>query len=180
MNKPIRTTLVFALASGLLFGPLTWTLSRYWFWPPAVNLVLWAELAIYALLLARWSHTRVKTLLFPLVLLLAMALWPGMYGSFILLALVMFSWIRSGICFQGTLLRNLMAELVTVVGGLLLVVFLTGASAASWSLGMCLFGLVQSLYFFMVSNAAMEETQHLPQDPFEHAFQEAEKILVSD
>ncbi len=177
MNKPVRTTIVFALVCGLLFGPLTWVLGRFWLWPPSFQLVLWAELAIYAVLLARWSNTRFKAVVFPLVLLLAMALSPGMSGGFVVFALVMLSWIRSGICFNGGVLRSLLAETVTGVGGLALVVFLTGSSLLSWSLGLCLFVLMQSLYFFMVSYGSMDAMKIAPQDPVEQAFYEAEKIL---
>lgn len=180
MSKPIRTTVVFALVSGFFYLPLSWGVVHHWYYPAPIQLVIWAQLAVYALLLARWSQTRLIAILFPILLLLAMALLPGSHNGFIVLAVGVLSWIRSGICFQGAPLRCLMAELVTVAGGLTLFLLLAGPSALSWSLGFCLFGLVQSLYFYIVPIQSEEKNRRIPRDPFEHAFQEAQKIVDAD
>jgi hypothetical protein len=77
MSTPIRTTIVFALASGFLALPLTELLSGFGGYPTAFKWILWLDLAIYALLLARWSRTRLLPILFPLALLLGAASGKG-------------------------------------------------------------------------------------------------------
>lgn len=177
MNRFVRTTIVFALISGVLLGPLTWILSRYWLWPPAFQIVLWVGLSVYALTLARWSQTRLLSIVFPLLFLLVMTLTVDLGGVYVPMAAVILGWVRSGICFKGNPIRLLMAEGVTLGGGLVLVYLLMGTSLISWSLGLCLFGLIQSLYFFIVSDRSMEAVRPADVDPFEQALHEAERIL---
>ena len=177
MNKPIRTTVVFALVSGFLALPLTELLSRFGSYPAAFKWVLWMDLAIYALLLARWSRTRLLSILFPLALLLGAAIWPGTWIGFYALALGVLCWLRSGICYSHTPLRALIAELVTVVGGIALVGTLGSNSTAAWPLGLCLFVLVQALYFYIIPTDSDQKTKTAFTDPFEQARHEAEKVL---
>lgn len=177
MNKPVRSTIFFAILCGVLYLPLLGALSRLWFYPSAFQILVWGQLAVYAVLLARWSHTRLWRIAFPLLLLLMVTLLPGAYGSFVILALGMLSWIRSGICYHNSSLRSLLAELATVAGGVALFAFLTGPSALSTALGMTLFGVVQSLYFFIIPMNSEEKIDAKAQDPFEQAFLEAEKII---
>ena len=56
MSTPARTTIVYALAGGFLVVPAALLLSAYLHWTTAFKLVLWTDLAIYAVLLARWSR----------------------------------------------------------------------------------------------------------------------------
>ncbi len=177
MNRPIRTTIVFALVSGFLLLPLTHLLNGYWYWPTASKLVLWTDLAVYALLLARWSRTPLLPILFPLALLLGVALWPKSHLGFYALALGVLCWIRSGICFHNKPLRALMAELITLAGGITLVSLLGSGSMIAWPLGLCLFILVQSLYFFIISEDGTRKTKETREDPFDQAYGEAEKIM---
>ena len=95
MNKPIRTTLVYGLLSALMMIPVIWYQHTYRPWPKAMELALWADLAVYAVLLCRWSRTRFSTVFFPLLLLFGVAVWPRVHFGFILMALGVFSWIRS-------------------------------------------------------------------------------------
>lgn len=177
MNKPVRTTVIYALVVGLLFLPVSWVLGRYLYSPPGFQLAIWLQLALYSVLLARWSQTRLLSIIFPLILLLVAAWFAVDPAGYLLLALAVFSWIRSGICFNGAPLRRLMAEVVTVAGGMAAVVFLVGSSSLSWALGFTLFGLVQALYFFLVPLKGGETLSGRPRDPFEHAFREAQKIV---
>ncbi|MBI5593853.1 MAG: hypothetical protein HY881_25650 [Deltaproteobacteria bacterium] len=178
MNKPIRTTVVFALVSGLLALPLTQLLGRYGGYPAAFKWVLWMYLSIYALLLARWSRTRLLSILFPLALLLGAVFWPGAWIGFLALALGVLCWVRSGICFSGTPIRALSAELITLVGGITLVGTLGSGSMAAWPLGLCLFILVQALYFYIIPADIGGKIKTASLDPFEHARHEAEKVLA--
>jgi hypothetical protein len=177
MNKPIRITVIFALASGFLLLPLTQLISGFSPYPAALKGVLWLNLAIYALLLARWSRTRPLSILFPLLLLLGAAFWPDIRFGFYALAMGVLCWVRSGICYNDMPLRALAAELITVGGGITLVGALSPNSVAAWPLGLCLFILVQALYFYSLPADRGRKINTALADIFEQARREAEKVL---
>jgi hypothetical protein len=179
MNKPVRTTLIFGLVSALAMVPVLWYQRSFGAWPMALKLAIWLNLAVYALLLCRWSRTRYLSILFPLALLLGAALWPHTHAGFLLLALGIFSWIRSGICFRNAPLRALAAELVTVLGGSMLVLIWWPRSAFSWALAVWLFYLVQTVYFFILPACANTSRSAEKTDVFEQARREAERVLES-
>ena len=54
MNKPVRTTVVFGLVSAFLMLPLLWYQDARGAWPGALEAAVWADLAVYALLLCRF------------------------------------------------------------------------------------------------------------------------------
>jgi hypothetical protein len=177
MKNRVRTTIVYAVLSGLVVVPTASVISIYLYWPMAFKLMLWADLALYGVMLARWSGARLPALLFPLTILLGSALWPGVYGSFFILALGVFAWMRSGICFQGAPLRALLAEVLTLGGAAGLLLVFGGHSSAALALTICLFFLIQSLYFFMVPAKRRPIRPESEKDPFEQAAEEAEKVL---
>jgi len=178
MNRPTRTTIVYALAGGFLVVPAAMLLSPYLHWATAFKLTLWADLAIYTVLLARWGRVRLLSVIIPLALLLGAALWPRTYAGFFFLAVGVLCWIRSGICFQGAPLRALAAEVITVLGGSALVMLFGGQSTLSWAIAICLFSLVQALYFFIVPlNRRAAEKKAAAGDPFDRAVEEARKVL---
>lgn len=178
MNRPTRTTIVYALASGFLVVPTAMLLSPYLHWATAFKMTLWADLAVYAVLLARWGRARLLPVIFPLALLLGTALWPRTYTGFFFLAVGVLCWVRSGICFQGAPLRALAAELITVLGGSALVMLFGGHSALSWAIAICLFTLVQALYFFIVpQNRRIADKTVTGGDPFDRAVEEARRVL---
>jgi hypothetical protein len=179
MNKPVRTTLIFGLLSALAMVPVLWYQRAYGAWPMALELALWLDLAVYATLLCRWSRTRFVSVVFPLALLLGVALWPRNHAGFVLMALGIFGWIRSGICYRGTPLRALTAELITVLGGGMLVALWWPHSALSWALAVWLFYLVQTLYFFILPAGAGMAGRAEKIDRFEQARREAERMLES-
>lgn len=177
MNKPIRTTVVFALISGALVVPLALLLTTYLPWSTAFKISLWGDLALYGVLMARWGGARLYFLLFPVAILLGTALWPGTYHGFFLLALGVFSWMRSGICFQGAPLRAILAEVMTIVGSAALLLVFGAYTSGAWALNICLFYLVQSLYFFIVPVRLTKFVDPVPEDQFEKAVEEATKVL---
>ena len=177
MNQPVRTTIVFALVSGLYMVPIVALQSRYGLWPDAIKLALWADMAVYSILLSRWSGMRLWPLAIPLTFLLGAALWPTVDWGFFILAIGIFSWIRSGICTNCKALRGLLAEGITVTAAVLLLVLLGGNSPLAWGLNVCLFFLVQSLYFFMVPFANKASVQTSAKDPFDQAIDEAQRII---
>ena len=176
MSKPVRTTIVFGLISGIVMYPAVMLLTPLMGWSAAVKMTLWGNIALYALLLARWGGSGTLGILFPLALLLGAALWPPTHAGFFLLALGVLSWIRSGICFTGAPLRALTAEFITVVGGAALVAFQVPSSTIGWAVGIWLFALVQSLYFFIMPGRDARKV-HASTDAFEEARRELEKVL---
>jgi hypothetical protein len=177
MKHPVRTTIVYAVLSGLVVVPAAMVLSTYLYWPTAFKLMLWADLALYGVLMARWSGVRLLSLLFPLAILLGSALWPRAYSSFFILALGVFAWMRSGLCFQGAPLRALSAEVLTLGGAAGLLLFFGSHSSVAWALTICLFFLIQSIYFFIVPTRRSISKTRSEKDPFEQAAEEAKKVL---
>ncbi|MEE4608220.1 MAG: hypothetical protein V2L15_04980 [Desulfobacteraceae bacterium] len=177
MKRPVRTTIVFGAVSALAVMPTALVLSGVVGWHPAFKLVLWLDLALYAMLLVRWSGRGLGPALFPLALLLGAALWPAGAGAFFLIGLGVLAWIRSGVCFTDAPLRALAAEILTVAGGAGLVALLRPSAALAWALGVWLFFLVQALYFYLVPAARVEDRCPPATDPFVQAEREALRVL---
>lgn len=177
MSRPVRTTIVYAIFSGIAVVPAALLLSPTFGWTTALKSVLWADLALYAVMMARWSRAGLLPVLLPLVLLLGAALWPGTYSGFFVLALGVFAWIRSGVCFPGAPLRALTAEVITLVGGSGLLLFFGAHSSLAGALNICLFYLIQSLYFFIVPTGQHRFRRTDRRDPFEQAAEEARKVM---
>ncbi|WP_372680911.1 hypothetical protein [Desulfosarcina sp.] len=177
MKRHVRTTLVYGLISALAVVPAAWLLAGPVGWPMAFKLTLWLDLLGYAALLARWSGKRPSAILFPMVLLLGTALWPGVYTGFFFLGLGVFSWIRSGSCFCGTPVRAVAAEVVTAGGGAGLVSLLGPGSSLTWAISIWLFFLVQAVYFYMVPAPCPPDVVGTTADPFDASHREALRIL---
>ncbi|MBC2709661.1 MAG: hypothetical protein HGJ94_01190 [Desulfosarcina sp.] len=177
MKRPVRTTLVYGLISALAVMPAAWLFAGPIGWPMAFKLALWMDLFFYTVLLARWGGKSLIAIVFPMALLLGTALWPGVYSGFFFLGLGVFSWIRSGICFSGTPVRAVAAEIITVAGGAGLVALLGPGSTVTWSIGIWLFFLVQALYFFIVPATDPSDTVRTVEDSFELAHREAQRVL---
>jgi len=177
MKRHVRTTLVYGLISALTVMPAAWSLAGPIGWPLAFTLVLWLDLLGYASLLARWSGKGPRVILFPMALLLGTALWPGVYAGFFFLGLGIFSWIRSGSCFCGTLVRAVAAEVITVGGGAGLVSLLGPGSSLTWAISIWLFFLMQAVYFYMVPTSCSPDTVETVIDPFSQAHREALRVL---
>ena len=177
MKPAVRTTLVFGLISALVVMPATAFLSAAVGWPLAFRLVLWIDLFVYAGLLTRWSDKRPHEVVFPATLLLGAALWPGTTGIFFFLGVGVLSWIRSGICFTGRPLRGIVAELLTLLGGVGLVALVKPGSTVAWAIAVWLFFLVQALYFFIVPMPRRQKADLPPEDRFEEASRRARRLL---
>jgi hypothetical protein len=177
MNTPVRTTLVVAFLSAIVSYPLSAMIIPVLGWPSAPKIVFSMMAAVYAILLARWSRTRLMTIAFPLAILLGVALWPQGYTGFFLVLMGTLAWVRSGICFQKRPVRAFLAELVTIGGGTTVLGVLSPSGPLEWSLGIWLFGLIQSLYFFVVlpSGKLKEGIDRI--DPFDAARRDLEQLL---
>jgi len=179
-HRPVLTTIFFGLVCGLAFIPMNMGLGYIVPWSGAFCLILWSYLAVYGFLLTRWGRKRPSTIGFPLLLLFFAIFIIRSNWSFLLLALGIFSWIRSGICFQTSFWKRLGAEILLCSGGIALVACFTSYSMFTWAMGIWMFFLVQALYFVLLENVEGAEDETMVTDPFEKASMKAEKILSSD
>jgi len=177
MNGPVRTTVVFALAGALVMVPGAMLLDSCPQWPIIFKLLLWVELFLYAIALARWGGKGLPAILFPLALLLGAAFWPHADRGFFYLAVGMLCWIRSGICFQSASLCTVAAEGVAVLGGCALLMLFGGRTPVSWAVGTVLFTLVQALYFFVAPLRRAAVAGTIDHDRFDRACREARNLL---
>ena len=177
-RRPMLATIVLGLACGISFVPVTVALSCAFSWPTTFRLAMWSYLASYAFLLTRWGKVNVASIVFPLLIVFCFAVWGHLAMPFLLLALGVLSWIRSGICFHRTFPKMLCTELVLSLGGGALVAYVTPHSVATWAMGVWMFFLIQSLYFVVVRHVG-DENVHVSLDPFEQARRRAEEILLS-
>ena len=177
LQRPIRTTIFFGLICGLSFIPLSLILNYFISWSSSTCLTLWVYIAGYSILLTRWSKKGPASIVFPLLLLFLTVFLVDSIPAFFLLALVVMSWIRSGICFKKPAgIRLLIELLICFFGGVLMVVF-TPCSAFAWALGFWMFFLVQALYFVFFDSTAIKMDNKDETDPFERARKFAEDIL---
>ena len=175
-KKAIIITIFFGLICGLLFIPLSRNLGHIFDRSTSFYMALWAYLALYGFFLSRLSMKPFLSILFP-VLLLFLAIF-AVHGAaaFVLMTLGILSWIRSSICFEKPLVKQLMTEIVLSMGGGLLVVALTPDSAFTWAMGVWMFFLLQAL-FFVVLETGFEVEEKSEIDAFEKARLKAEIIL---
>ncbi|MES0349735.1 MAG: hypothetical protein ABUK19_03365 [Desulfobacteria bacterium] len=175
-RRPMPATILFGLIGGLFFIPISMVLGYIIYWPMVFRLAIWSYLGLYGVLLTRWGKVNAISIVFPLMVLLVFAFWGNSNSAFLLLALGILSWIRSGICFQRPLFKTLGAELFVCIGGGVLVAYFAPHSTLTWAMGIWMFFLMQSLYFVLVGEISGEE-EKLAVDPFEQARRQAEKIL---
>lgn len=179
MTAPIRVTLIFGLLSGLSMFPLAHFSTSLVVWAVASKFLVLINLVFYGLLLCHWSRTAVASIAFPLLLATGVALWPDSSAAFIPVALGVFSWIRSGICFKGLSVRIVFAEITTIACGAGYLLFWGAAAASVPAVSVWFFFLVQALYFYIVPDNITETKAAALSDPFERARLETERILTS-
>jgi hypothetical protein len=175
MSYPVRTTAVFGFIAGLLVIAIYGFLGGFM----AISTVLCVGLVVYSALLARWSNTRLVSILYPVLLMLIAAFFSGVHPEFFILLLAVFSWIRSGLCFKNNGLRGMSAEILTAGGGAVMMFFLNPVSAVTCALSIWLFFLIQSLFFFIIPPFRKSSAPEGGHDLFETARKEAENILES-
>ena len=178
IKHPVRNTILYGLFCGLAFVPLSLTLNAFFVWSSAVCLTLWLFLAGYALLLNLWGNKIQISTVFPLLLLVPTIFLSDSMVLFFLLALIVISWIRSGICFQKAGALGLAVELLLCLLGAVLVQVFTPGSVFAWALGVWLFFLVQALYFVFFEPTANRREEPALMDAFEKASRQADRILT--
>ncbi len=175
-QNPVRTTIFFGLICGLSFIPLSLQLSYFIPWPKAYWIILCLYVTAYGFFLTRLSKKQPLRICPSLLFLFPSVFLTGSTAIFLLIALGIFSWIRSGICFQTLQVKRLFSEIILSLGGGVLVAGLTPVSAVTWALGIWLFFLVQALYFVWFEKTG-DKMAEVEIDLFEKARMGAEKIL---
>ena len=179
-TRPIRSTIIWALVSGLLYIPLGSVLNRLLSWPLGFQLSLWALLAGYAVLLTRWASRPPKAIGLPLLLLFGSAFLIHSTTAFLYTALATLSWVRSAICFsERPLAKRLVSELgLGVTTAMLMSGTVPGLTPVS-ALGLWLFFLTQALYFVLFDYQG-DQPIKIEVDPFEKAKMAVENILSGE
>lgn len=178
-RRPMLATILFGLICGALFIPVSMVLGYIIFWPVAFRFAIWSYIAVYGFFLTKWGKVNPISIVFPFLLLLVFVFWGNSNSAFLLLALGILSWVRSGICFKSPLFKMLGAELFVCIGGGVLVAYFAPHSTLTWAMGIWMFFLMQSLYFVFTGDSTDEE-ERLTVDPFEQARRQAERILSND
>jgi hypothetical protein len=172
----IRTTIVFGLICGLSFVPLVIGIGYIVSGLTAFCLTLWLYLAAYGLLMVRWSKKRLTSVVFPLLLALITIFGVNSISAFLWVAMGIFSWIRSGICYPTQFKIRFIAEALLCFGAGALVGNFAPISPFNWAIAIWMFFLVQALYFVLFEDPRLTEGE-IQRDAFEQARQQAEKIL---
>jgi hypothetical protein len=176
-KRPMLTTIIYGLLAGTSFVPLVTVLSNLLHWTAAFRLSIWLVLAGYLVILARWGRANLISIIFPLLLLLFLVFWGDTNSAFLFLALGVLSWVRSGICFQGSLLKTLVTEVALCLGAGALVVSFTPHSTITWGVAVWMFFLVQSVYFVVFADFGEKQEEQVELDSFHQARKRAERIL---
>ena len=175
--KPVRSTIIWGLLSGLLYIPLSVALSYIMRWPVSFQVSLWILLSGYGVLLSRWAPKSLGSIGLPVLLLLLAAFFIRSTSAFLFTSLVLMGWIRSGICFKETaFLKRLGIEIGLGLATGLLVAGTMPSATLAWALGIWLFFLIQALYFVLFDYRSDPEVK-MEVDPFEKAKMAAQKIL---
>jgi hypothetical protein len=175
-TQPIRTTIVFGLICGLSFVPLVTGIGSIVSGLTAFCLTLWLYLAAYGLLMVHWSKKRLTSVVFPLLLALITIFGVNSISAFLWVAVVTFSWIRSGICYPMHFKIRFIAEALLGIGAGALVGSFAPISPFNWAIAIWMFFLVQALYFVLFEDPRLSERE-MQADAFEQARQQAAKIL---
>ena len=176
MKKEVRITMIFGFLSALSTAQFCSHLQITSGWPVGCGFFLLVSLMIYSIILCGLSKTPLRSILFPLLLLLGVAILPDGSIGFMAISLGIFSWIRSGICYPGAPFRSITTEAATLGGAVCAFIWLPNAPSVL-PLTFWLFFLFQSLYFYLVPDNI---TQHQPapsEDTFERARREVERLL---
>ena len=175
--KPIRSTILWGLLGAILYLPASMLLNSLLAWPFGDQLLLWALLAVYGLMMSRWASKPISSLAVSLILLLIAALCINSTAIFAWVAVVIFGWIRSGICFRRRpAAMRFVAEIGLGVGAGLAMSAGVLTAPVPAALGIWLFFLIQTLYF-IIFEYRPEPSDRLDEDLFERARAAAEQIL---
>jgi hypothetical protein len=176
-NSPVATTVILAAAAALVVAAATILPLRPIPRTTATNAAIFLCLAAYAVFLARSSGQSLRALFAPLFMLAAVTAGAGSVTGFVIPAAATLSWIRSGICFQGSMPHRVCAEAITCAGGLALVWLLQPPVPYGWALSTWMFGLIQALYFVVIDVERTGLPEKQGQDRMAKTYCRAETLL---
>ena len=148
--SPVAASVIFAAAAAVLVAAVTILPLRPIPRTTALNAAIFLCLAAYSAFLARSGGRSLRALFAPLFMLATVMAVAGSVTGFVVPAAAGLSWIRSGICFPGSMPRRVCAETIACAAGLALVRLLQPPGPYGWALSMWMFGLIQALYFVVI------------------------------
>jgi len=175
--SPIAASVILAAAAALVVAAVTILPLRPIPCTTALNAAIFLCLAAYSTFLARSSGRSLRALFAPLFMLAAVMAAAGSVTGFVVPAAAGLSWIRSGICFPGSLPRRVCAEAITCAAGLALVRLLQPPGPYGLPLSIWMFGLIQALYFVGVDAESSGQTKPPIREKIEEAHCRADVLL---
>jgi len=175
--SPVAASVIFAAATAVLMSIVTILPLRPILRTTALNAAIFLCLAAYSAFLARSNGRSLRALFAPLLMLAAVLAAAGSVTGFVVPAAAGLSWIRSGICFPGSLLRRVCAEAITCAAGLSLVRLLQPPGPYGLPLSIWMFGLIQALYVVVVDAESSGQTEPPIREKIEEAHCRADVLL---
>lgn len=175
--SPLAASVIVAAAAAVLVAAATILPLRPIPRPTALNAAIFLCLAAYAAFLARSGGRSLRALFAPLFMLAAVIAAADSVTGFVVPAAAGLSWIRSGICFPGSMPRRVCAEALTCAAGLALVSLLQPPGPYGWGLSMWMFGLIQALYFVVVDAESSGQPEPTVRQRIEDAHSRADFLL---
>jgi hypothetical protein len=175
--SPLAASVIFAAAAALLFAGMMSLPLRMISRPTALNTALFVGLAAYAGFLVRLSGKKPRDLFAPFLIVSAVLAAAGSVSGFVIPAAAALSWIRSGICFSGSIPRRVFAEAITCPAGLVLAWVLQPPGLYGWTLSVWLFWLIQSLYFLALACEPSPGPERSPRQRLATAHHRTEALL---
>ena len=173
----VAASVIFAAAAAMLVATATILPLRPILRTTALNAAIFLCLAAYSAFLARSSGRSLRALFAPLFMLAAVMAAAGSVTGFVVPAAAGLSWIRSGICFPGSLPRRVCAEAITCAAGLALVRLLQPPGPYGLPLSIWMFGLIQALYFVVIDAERSVLPEKQGQDRMAQAHRRADALL---
>ena len=175
--SPAAATVIFAAAAAMLLAAAVFWTQRFIPRTTILNTAVFLCLAAYTAFLARSSGRSLRALFAPLFMLAAVMAAAGSVTGFVVPAAAGLSWIRSGICFPGSLPRRVCAEAITCAAGLALVRLLQPPGPYGLPLSIWMFGLIQALYFVVIDVESSGQAEPPIREKIEEAHCRADVLL---
>ena len=175
--SPLAAAVIFAAAAAVLVAAATILPLRPIPRTTALNAAIFLCLAAYSAFLARSSGRSLRSLSAPLFMLAAVMAVAGSVTGFVVPAAAGLSWIRSGICFSGSMPRRVCAEAIACPAGLALAWLLQPPGTYGGALSIWMFGLIQALYFVVVDAERTALPEKKGQDGMAQAHRRAGALL---
>jgi hypothetical protein len=175
--SPIAASVIVAAAAAVIVASAAALPLRPVPRATALNAAIFLCLAAYSAFLARSSGQSPRALFAPLFMLAAVLAVAGSVTGFVVPAAAGLSWIRSGICFSGSMPRRVCAEALACAAGLTLAWLLQPPGPYGWALSIWMFGLIQALYFVVLDAEIRGRPEPTSRERLEKAYGRADALL---